>query len=540
MGLSDLLNPRAGAFAPALPFTPEIRARWLARLTALVPLIAILALQTAAMSTLRNDIERDEAIYLLEGLKLADLGSAAVPTDASTYFSGLPYFYPFFGGLLHNIGGLEAVRALSTVSMLLATVTVYALARHFFDGTARRDSAYLAAALFAMQPSVIFLGRYATFDALCVLLLGCAAVFAVRAGMTGRVSSAVLTGLFFTLAVATKYAALIYAAPIAVLIGWLTLRRSGFGRAAAFGALMLAIACIFSGIMLLLDPGLTQGLSFTTTAREAMTIVPREQIAGLVIALSGGTILLGFVGFGIYLFAGDIRVPPGDDSTLVQRGIVFIARHSALAPVILTLAAAAVLSPAYHIYKMEFTSLHKHVAFGILFAAPVAGYALMRIGGGQALAAGRRWLLVLIACLLIFAGSLPQAQGLYSWGFRAEAADALRSLVRPASTRILTDEAFIFGYALYDLIDPSQITSQYYFEYTDRWGDTHLGAPAYTRAVDEGYFDVIALGFDFGVTYAPDLLEHIHTSGYYQQVYAFPAWGWERETLIIWRFVGDR
>src|SRR5579859_2056109 len=77
--------------------------------------------------------------------------------------SGTPFFYPLVAGALDTLGGLAAARAFSLACMLFATVMVYWTTRQLFQ----HDTALLAAALFAVQGAVIFLGWFATYDALC-------------------------------------------------------------------------------------------------------------------------------------------------------------------------------------------------------------------------------------------------------------------------------------------------------------------------------------------------------------------------------------
>jgi len=89
--------------------------------------------------------------------------------------------------------------------MLFVTSTVYIIASHLID----RASAFFAAALFAVQASVLFVGRFATHDAMCLPLLALATVLGVYTNTKRWLLSALLLGLVLVLAVATKYAGLI-------------------------------------------------------------------------------------------------------------------------------------------------------------------------------------------------------------------------------------------------------------------------------------------------------------------------------------------
>src|SRR5690349_13722154 len=144
-----------------------------------LPLLAILLLQTIVSLSLRNSAFQDEALYLYAGRQIFNqlLGGPRATEPYAQYFSGTPYLYPVIAGALDALGGLEAARLFSLGCMLWTTVAVYLVARRLFD----HDSALLGAALFAVQGPVLFLGRLATYDAMCLALLALAAVLALRA-----------------------------------------------------------------------------------------------------------------------------------------------------------------------------------------------------------------------------------------------------------------------------------------------------------------------------------------------------------------------
>src|SRR5260370_30895968 len=93
------------------------------------------------------------------------------------YFSGYPSFYPVIGAVLDFLGGLEAARLFSLLCMLIVTTCVYFMTVQLFD----RKSALIAAFLFACEGSVLFLGRLATFDALCFCFLALAVILSLCA-----------------------------------------------------------------------------------------------------------------------------------------------------------------------------------------------------------------------------------------------------------------------------------------------------------------------------------------------------------------------
>ena len=446
-----------------------IRVRSLTRIVALLPLLAILILQGAVSLNLRNTAFQDEALYLYAGRQIFDhlLGGPAVLEPYATYFSGLPYAYPVLAGALDQLGGLELARLFSLVCMLWATTAVYLLARHFYD----RDSAHLAAALFAVQGSVLFLGHLATFDALCLALLGLAAVLSRTAGAARLPFGALGIGAILFLAVVTKYAGLLFVPSVLALLFWRTKEAQGWGQAVL--RVILAVAVLIAGTDALIhsNKDIATGLGFTTTNRHAIVQASRQYLFDRSMTLGGGLVALAAIG--LLLTRGPRRL---------VAAILF---------------GSALLAPAYHIYKGEAVSLPKHVAFGMLFAAPLAGHALARFTGyGRGEAVGRRWLAGLAICLLVFGQGINQARQLYNeWPTSNGLAQVLRTQVRPGSGHILAEEMEVPRYYLQDIVSFWQWSQLYWFDYTDRTGRHLSGTPAYRAAIRDGYFDLVVLRY---------------------------------------------
>src|ERR1700735_5157340 len=95
------------------------------------------------------------------------LHGAPVPNFPS-YFSGAPVVYPPLGAMAAALGGLYGARILSLFFMLFATVLLHGVTRRIYD----RRSANFAAAIFAGLGATQFLGAFATYDAMALMLLG--------------------------------------------------------------------------------------------------------------------------------------------------------------------------------------------------------------------------------------------------------------------------------------------------------------------------------------------------------------------------------
>jgi hypothetical protein len=476
--------------------TPAVRV-W--RLTASLPVLAILALQTITSLSLRNTAFQDEALYLYAGRQIFNqlLGGPPVTEPYERYFSGLPYLYPVLAGALDIWGGLEAARLLSLICMLWATVAVYLLGKQLYD----RDSGLLGAALLAVQGSVLFLGRLATYDAMSLALLALGSVVAVWAARARWPLGALLVGPILLLAVATKYAALLFVPTVLALLAWQTLQAHGWrqmllraglavGVMLAAGASALALAARGDGVV--------NGLQSTTTNRVALMTASRLLLARDSALWGGGLFLLALLGL---VLVGRKRLP--------------------LAVVLL---GTALLAPAYHIYKAESISLHKHVAFGLFFAAPLAGCAVARFCGyGRGEPIGRRWLAGLALCLVLFGVGQSQAQDFYAqWANSDSMIRVLQTQVRPGSGHILAEESEVPRYYLQDIVAFWQWNHLYWFEYTSKAGDKLSGEAAYKAAIDDGYFDLVIL------RYGPNAeLDHridggLRNNGRYEQIAKLP------------------
>jgi 4-amino-4-deoxy-L-arabinose transferase-like glycosyltransferase len=473
-----------------------------ADIAASLPMLGILLLQAIVSLSLRNTAFQDEGLYLYAGRQyfVQLIGGPAVTEPYGLYFSGLPQLYPVLAGALDYMGGLELARMLSLACMLAATASVAFVGRRLFD----RESGLLGAALFAVQGSVLFLGRLATYDALCLSLLAGATALAVRAAGERRWHlPALLLGPALMLAVASKYAGLLFVPPVLAVLALQSWHEAGWRRAAVRLAIPLAVMAVAGGLALLLLPGLQEalvGLRATTTNRVALLVTPR------------GTLALRALEIG------------GPMTALALAGLALRRRSRPLIGMVLL--GAALLAPAYHIYKAEVISMHKHIAFGLFFAAPLAGVAVARLAGLGRRRVGlgdARWLAGLAACLLVFALGLRQAQGFYSeWANSDELISVLRTQVRPGSGRILAEEAEVPRYYLQGLVAFWQWNHLYWFYYTDKAGRHLQGAEAYKAAIAEGYFDVVVLRYGPNADMARQIDGDLKAGRGYEQIAKLP------------------
>lgn len=475
-----------------------------------VVLPSVWALQAlVSLILMRNTAFQDEALYLYAGRQLFEqmIGGPHVTQPYATYFSGYPYLYPILAGILDKIGGIELARLFSLLAIMVTTYCVFHIALRLYGERA----AMCAAFVFGLDSSVLFVSRLATYDALCLCLLAIALLLAVCEGRAWWASCAAI-GPLLVLAVGVKYAALLFCPSVFVVLGLLAWRmgwrQSALRVGIACGALLitLALALAFA------DKQLWEGLSFTTTNRTVMIEASRLALVSD-IAVRGGLVLaLACIGFGLSLASKRDRL------------ITFV------------LIGSAFLAPLYHVYKGEFTSLDKHVAFAMLFAAPVAGFAITRISRYVARAIPSAfWLTELAICLVMLLLSIQQLPALFTtWGNSTAMTEAMRATTRPSTGHYLAEDMEVCRYYLHDVAADWQWVGPYFFVYETRQHTYVSGESAYAQATDDGYFDSIQVSY--GSAFYWEMLPIIQHSKRYTIVARVPyTTSYGSGYYVIWR-----
>jgi hypothetical protein len=447
---------------------------------------AIVALQALMSLRLPNRAFDDEALYLYAGrMEIAHLlHGTALQGSYASYFPGAPVLYPVLGAALNAVGGLALARALSLAEMLAVTVMLYSVTRFLFN----ERVALCSAALFAVSESAIFLGHLATFDATCLCLLAGATTIVVRWSGSRR-PVFLLAAPLVALAVAVKYAGLLYVPTIAVLpavVGWPVLGRRVLLYPPAFAAV---VAGLLYAALRLGGHAYTAAIAASTTNRapgSVSTLVMLRECA----AWGGVIIVLAVAGAIAYAAP---RTEPGEQIAAPGGR----RRRAALGAV---LAGTAFLAPAYQMHLQTDTSLLKQIGFGLFFAAPMVSLGVVRLVGdhfrrppiGIALWSGA---LVL---------GLTQSWNLYhAWPASSAFAQALSTYLRPGA-RYLVEVPEVPIYYLQGRADaqPAQFWSTFNISYKNARGQTLTGNAGFAAAVRAGFFRVVAYNGD--VTPAAD------------------------------------
>jgi 4-amino-4-deoxy-L-arabinose transferase-like glycosyltransferase len=450
----------------------------------MLPLTVILTLQASvSLITLNNSAFQDEALYLYTGRQLLGqyLGGPQVVDPFATYMSGHPDIYPLLAGALDMVGGLTLARLFSLVVMLTATACVFWITYRIFS----RQAAILGTALFAMQGPVLFLSRLATYDAMCLGLLAVCAVLAFKLSSARFPWLVLAIGPLMALAFFTKYAFLLWAPSILAIIALETWRLRGVWSAVIRVFLSLvAIAVSGALIYLIFGPSFLHALVASTLQRQttgAQLTASRPDLLWVVVS---------YIGIGLGIAAVGFALAPRGKRLLCW---LFMG--------------TSVLAPAYHIYHAEPVSLVKHLAYGMVFAAPLAGMALQRMIEWQARQNRHEYhtSLYSVAMLPIFliVFTLGQHQGVTQytqWSNSSQMISVMRSLVRPASGHYMAEDMEVTRYYLQDVTEDWQWTGPFWFQYVDNYGQTLYGDAAYVQAIHNGYFDAIELSYGVSST----------------------------------------
>ncbi|MFE0330467.1 glycosyltransferase family 39 protein [Streptomyces sp. NPDC058960] len=463
-----------------VPETPEVgwdmtagrRRAWVSRAV----LLCILAVQTVLSLRLSNTAFQDEALYLAAGHAELQhlLHGTPLPINYAAYFSGSPQMYPVLAAIVDGRFGLAGARTLSLFFMLCTTGLLYSFTRRMFNERA----ALAAAALFAVVQSTVVMGYFATYDAAAVFLLALATWIVVRTDRA-PVAAVLLAAPVAVLAVGVKYAAGLYLPTIvglALLTAWPHKRAKALWR-------MVLLACGIGGILAVgvYTTDLLAGVQQTTTNRNhgsdtAAFLLQRS-------AQWGGLMLLTAVGGAISY----IRRSRMYESPLARRLDNPGWRYRALLG--LLLCGTAVLAPAYQIHLGTVVSLFKHVGFGLLFAAPMAGVGVTRLMGAHF----RYPQLGIMLWTAMLCLGISQAD--WRFGVWPNSSQMIKTIASHVDSKghYLSSTPEVPVYYLRNKTSHRQWQSVFGMEYTSRKGKHYSGDEAYRAALREGEFNLVVL-----------------------------------------------
>ena len=319
------------------------------------PLAAVLITQAILSARLIHVsvASGDESLYIYSGHQLIhELWHGGGTPYYETYFSGAPDLYPVLAGIADHLGGLAAVRLMSLACMLTATGLLYATADRIFGYW----PAVTAAALFASLGVTQFLGAYATFDAMALMLMAAATYCALRAAedREGAARWLLVIPAVLLTANAIKYASALFD-PVVIGLGALMIRDNGWKRAAQRAValsgttLLLLVVAVF-----LAGSGYLKGILETTLTRQSGSVGP---LVGLTSSTPGQIISHSWNWIGLVICLGVLALLTAVPLRRERRHLV----------VLLLLDVAGILVTLEYLRLDTLISAEKHDDFGAWF-----------------------------------------------------------------------------------------------------------------------------------------------------------------------------
>lgn len=478
------------------------------RTVALAMLAAVLVVQAALSLRLANSAFEDEALYIWAGhVEIGSLFHGAPNYGGfGSYFSGAPVLYPVLAAAVDSVLGLAGVRALSLLFMLTATACLYGLTRRLFNERA----GLCASALFAVSMPTLFLGHFATYDAMAVCLLALTAWLLVVIAPRHWAWAAAVAPVA-ALAVGVKYASALFLPTLALLYVLAAYRDHYMRRALLRGALFGAATFALLGGGLVAS-GYLSAIQSTTTAR-AHGDTPAWQILQDSTRWAGLLVAVALVGTVTYARTARLAEIPGWRRAVPGR------RWRTCLGVLLT--GTALLAPAYQIHLQTETSLQKHVGFGLFFAAPMAGVGVTRLMGAHF--KFPQWAIA-IGVLALTLGLSQSASSFGSWPDTRYLIPQLSYTVRPGQ-HWLGDpkEGPVYYLSRARRTHYQDWLSFFFIDYSTRDGRHLTGVPGYRAAVREGYFDGVVLDYSGGLAPAEEAVrQEMRITGRYRLTGSLP------------------
>jgi 4-amino-4-deoxy-L-arabinose transferase-like glycosyltransferase len=488
----------------------------------------------------------DETTYIDAGRQLLYAWLHGGPNlHYAAYFSGAPVIYPVMAAVANWLGGLTGVRLLSLVFMLATTGFCYDSARRLYG----RQAGYFAAAAFATCEGTLFLGSFATFDAMAVMLVALAAWLVIRAAVADRSGAGALAALYIAapvmaLANATKYASALYDLVIIAMAFFLVAGRYDF-RTAIRTSLTLAalVGGLLATLLALGGSDYIQGVNSTTVARPhgntALAVVVHESVSW--VGAIAGLALICALGLAIACTRHRASWATGGLGA--------------------TLALAALAAPLNQLRIHTSVSLTKHVDFGAWFGALVIGYGFSWLVGRRRSTPGAvdpsiapkvTWspepptrnlrplhyaLIASILAPMLLAGTHQSLTIFKAWPNSDTLVATLRPLVAETKGPILvTDDTP--EYYLGNPATAGRWRDTFYFAYTPPGlHRTVTGPSAFSQAIHNGYFSIISVNLGSTTRQADEAIARAvstnHSYHFVKVVHAPATFG--TGTYVVWR-----
>lgn len=432
-----------------MPQPPPLRAaRWA------LPLIGLLALALRTQLLRQGSAFIDEALNVAYG-RLFLASPLSPPLRDTVYWHNGWFLWPIAAALADKAGGLVAVRLLAALLGAITTVLVGLLGARLFS----RPVGWAAALLYALLGPAVFAASLGEYDAAAMAGLAAAAYMLAGACEEDHPLQWLSGAALLFAAFLCKYVVALYFIPLVALAA-IRSRRSIRCLALPLLLACAAYAAIYRKVLLnvLRVLGADDGRLHLSGADLWTIYVTRRLDLWVLAALA------------TFCF---VRV----DRTTRARAAVLCGL-------------AAIMPLLRFVSSASDARFYKHVAYTLVFLAPVAAEGLWRLLAIAIPGSGRRLLFAGAAAALSvslgLAGGAFHIRGLVFWPDLAPASAWLESKLT-TSSQLLTNDLGL----LHEVSPPLPFRSVN-GPYTLRYAGLS-GALAYARAVDDGFFDYVVL-----------------------------------------------
>lgn len=398
----------------------------------------------------------DESIYVLYG-RMFLAHHFESPIDQPLHFSFGWYLWPILAAWADRLRGLIGVRELAAALGTLTVCSVYAFARRLFSPAVGLASALV----FALLGPAILGSRIATRDSGAIFFFAVGLWLFSRAWQEQEWRAWIASSLAMFAAFLCKYLVAIYFPFLVILAFW-----KGRRAVLAF-SLTLAAFCgaygfyLRNDLLALLQYGHVYN-ALRAPAAQALQIYFTHRLDFWILVV-----------FSFFAWRQD-----GETSRW----------KAAL------LSGGAAIIPLFQLQSRPDYDYWKHVNYSFLFLVPLAMYGLLRLVRRAAPATYTLSGAMVVSFLALGLGWLGNAWRIDRFLFwpNAEPAVAYFEGRLASADRILVDDT-VFRYYFSPPLQQGQIVDPFYFRY-----GSQTGAPAYSSAVRDGWFDYIVLDGGIG------------------------------------------
>lgn len=405
----------------------------------------------------------DEAIYIVIG-KLGVFSWNWWVYNANSWMAGNQLVYPSITALFYSIGGILGSRFFSVLMGVLSIEMIFRIAFLITEGTTDRKflSGIISSIILGGSAISLYVSRLATYDipSFYFLLLGIYLALSASTKGVNKAKFYLFSALFLELSFMTKIITGLYI-PFVALISYLIARRDKeqyfyWKRYFLFPFVTgFAVYCLLN-------------LSSFMTYFQLQSA--REHFAMLEVAKTYLTYVYPIIPFFLLGSVG-----------------MLISRQWRLWLMLFLSNSLIVL---FHLLAHRISTFDKHIFLSIIFLSLISGvglsYLLELFPYSKVTFLPR---LILAAGLLFYtAFSYQSAQAFNSlWTNESEMLDHVAQITHPGD-QILTEYGAATMLATYKKDFPANVHTFDYFRYGSIEGD-----PAYEKAVQDGYFDIIEL-----------------------------------------------